>query len=112
MAYSKHIVHLYAYFGGEDLRNHLEVCVANIGICFVQSVLISYLLVCQGIQSYKMLHDEFFLVVIQIDAHIGSVNDIAFSHPKQQMSVITCGEDKIIKVWILYYHCDIARIFF
>lgn len=58
VAYSKHIVHLYAYFGADDLRNHLE-----------------------------------------IDAHIGSVNDIAFSHPKQQMSVITCGEDKIIKVW-------------
>ncbi|KAL8457086.1 hypothetical protein ACS0TY_034234 [Phlomoides rotata] len=58
VAYSKHIVQLYAYFGDGDLRNHLE-----------------------------------------IDAHIGSVNDLAFSHPKQQLSVITCGEDKIIKVW-------------
>ncbi|GFP88955.1 topless-related protein 4 [Phtheirospermum japonicum] len=58
VAYSKHIVHLYAYCGGDDLRNHLE-----------------------------------------IDAHIGSVSDLAFSHPNKQLCVITCGEDKTIKVW-------------
>ncbi|GER48441.1 transducin family protein / WD-40 repeat family protein [Striga asiatica] len=58
VAYSKHIVHLYAYFGGDDLRNHRE-----------------------------------------IDAHVGSVNDLAFSHPNKQLCVITCGEDKAIKVW-------------
>ncbi|CAA0827363.1 Topless-related protein 4 [Striga hermonthica] len=58
VAYSKHIVHLYAYFGGDDLRNHRE-----------------------------------------IDAHIGSVSDLAFSHPNKQLCVITCGEDKAIKVW-------------
>lgn len=27
VAYSKHIVHLYTYHGGDELRNHLEVCV-------------------------------------------------------------------------------------
>ncbi|KAF8389129.1 hypothetical protein HHK36_025815 [Tetracentron sinense] len=58
VAYSKNIVHLYTYHGGDDLRNRLE-----------------------------------------IDAHVGSVNDIAFSHPNKQLSVITCGEDKTIKVW-------------
>ncbi|KAH6832337.1 WUS-interacting protein 2 [Perilla frutescens var. hirtella] len=58
VAYSKHIVHLYAYYGGDDLRNHLE-----------------------------------------IDAHVGSVSDLAFSHPNKQLCVITCGEDKTIKVW-------------
>ncbi|KAL8042991.1 hypothetical protein ABFX02_09G089000 [Erythranthe guttata] len=58
VAYSKHIVHLYAYHGGNDLRNHLE-----------------------------------------IDAHVGGVNDLAFSHPNKQLCVITCGEDKAIKVW-------------
>lgn len=26
VAYSKHIVHIYSYHGGDDLRNHLEVC--------------------------------------------------------------------------------------
>ena len=26
VAYSKHIVHIYSYQGGDDLRNHLEVC--------------------------------------------------------------------------------------
>lgn len=58
VAYSKHIVHLYTYHGGEDIRNHLE-----------------------------------------IDAHTGNVSDLAFSHPNKQLCVITCGEDKTIKVW-------------
>ena len=58
VAYSKHIVHIYSYHGGEDLRNHLE-----------------------------------------IDAHAGNVNDLAFSQPNQQLCVVTCGEDKTIKVW-------------
>ncbi|KAK6124891.1 hypothetical protein DH2020_041377 [Rehmannia glutinosa] len=58
VAYSKHIVHLYAYYGGDDLRNRLE-----------------------------------------IDAHVGSVSDLAFSHPNKQLCIITCGEDKTIKVW-------------
>ncbi|XP_019150616.1 PREDICTED: topless-related protein 4-like [Ipomoea nil] len=58
IAYSKHIVQIYSYHGGDDLRNHLE-----------------------------------------IEAHAGSVNDIAFSYPNKQLSIITCGEDKLIKVW-------------
>ncbi|KAF8380486.1 hypothetical protein HHK36_027973 [Tetracentron sinense] len=35
----------------------------------------------------------------KIDAHIGGVNDLAFSHPNKQLSVITCGDEKTIKVW-------------
>ncbi|KAJ7518741.1 hypothetical protein O6H91_20G006000 [Diphasiastrum complanatum] len=58
VAFSKHVVQLYAYNGAGDLRPHLE-----------------------------------------IDAHIGSVNDIAFSHPNKQLCIITCGDDKTIKVW-------------
>ncbi|XP_075509796.1 topless-related protein 4-like isoform X1 [Primulina tabacum] len=58
VAYSKHIVHLYSYHGGDDLRNHLE-----------------------------------------IEAHVGSVNDLAFSFPNKQLCVVTCGEDRLIKVW-------------
>lgn len=27
IAYSKHIVHIYSYHGGDDLRNHLEVSI-------------------------------------------------------------------------------------
>ena len=34
----------------------------------------------------------------QIDAHVGGVNDLAFSHPHKQLCVITCGDDKTIKV--------------
>ncbi|XP_038696642.1 topless-related protein 4-like isoform X2 [Tripterygium wilfordii] len=57
VAYSKHIVHVYRYHGG-DLHNPLE-----------------------------------------IEAHVGSVNDLAFSYPNKQLSIVTCGDDRAIKVW-------------
>ncbi|XP_061989928.1 topless-related protein 2 [Rosa rugosa] len=60
VAFTKHLVHLYAYQGSNDLRQHLE-----------------------------------------IDAHSGGVNDLAFSHPNKQLCVVTCGDDKMIKVWDL-----------
>ena len=28
VAYSKHMVQIYSYHGGDDLRNHLEVCLS------------------------------------------------------------------------------------
>ncbi|OIW03867.1 hypothetical protein TanjilG_30143 [Lupinus angustifolius] len=34
---------------------------------------------------------------LEIDAHVGGVNDLAFSHPNKQLCVITCGDDKTIK---------------
>ncbi|KAL5228439.1 hypothetical protein ABZP36_016704 [Zizania latifolia] len=37
--------------------------------------------------------------VLEIDAHSGGVNDIAFSRPNKQLCVVTCGDDKLIKVW-------------
>ncbi|XP_070669772.1 topless-related protein 1 isoform X1 [Malus domestica] len=58
VAYSKHIIQLYAYFGGNEIHQHLE-----------------------------------------IDAHAGSVNDLAFCNPAKQLCAITCGDDKAIKVW-------------
>ncbi|XP_028556764.1 protein TPR3 isoform X3 [Dendrobium catenatum] len=58
VAYSKHIVQVYSYHGGNDVRQHFE-----------------------------------------IDAHVGGVNDIAFSTPKKQLCIVTCGDDKLIKVW-------------
>ncbi|XP_050286624.1 topless-related protein 4-like isoform X2 [Quercus robur] len=58
VAYLKHIVQIYSYHGGNDLRNHLE-----------------------------------------IDAHVGKVSDLGFLHPNRQLCIITCGEDKTIKVW-------------
>ncbi|XVE53578.1 hypothetical protein DITRI_Ditri03aG0014000 [Diplodiscus trichospermus] len=36
---------------------------------------------------------------LEIDAHLGGVNDLAFSTPNKQLVVITGGDDKIIKVW-------------
>jgi WD40 repeat protein len=34
----------------------------------------------------------------QIDAHVGGVNDLAFAHPNKQLCVVTCGDDRLIKV--------------
>ncbi|KAL9224439.1 hypothetical protein vseg_000469 [Gypsophila vaccaria] len=36
---------------------------------------------------------------LEIEAHAGSVNDLAFSHPNKHTAIITCGEDRLIKVW-------------
>eukprot|EP01018_Ginkgo_biloba_P025305 Gb_32130 [translate_table: standard] len=36
---------------------------------------------------------------LEIDAHVGGVNDLSFSHPSKQLCIITCGDDKTIKVW-------------
>ncbi|KAK2659846.1 hypothetical protein Ddye_006379 [Dipteronia dyeriana] len=59
VAYSKHMVQLYIYYGPSDIRHHLE-----------------------------------------IDAHVGSVNDLAFTNvASNHLSVITCGDDRTIKVW-------------
>ncbi|KAK8960693.1 Topless-related protein 1 [Platanthera guangdongensis] len=35
----------------------------------------------------------------EIDAHSGGVNDISLSQPNKQLCVVTCGDDKTIKVW-------------
>ncbi|WVZ12452.1 hypothetical protein V8G54_016982 [Vigna mungo] len=35
---------------------------------------------------------------LEIDAHVGGVNDLAFSHPNKQLCVITCGDHKTIKI--------------
>lgn len=95
VAYSKHIVHIYSYHGSDDLRNHLEVfrffenhstsicCWSYVGLCFYK------VFYCSNLMGY---------LLIQIDAHVGNVSDLAFSHPNKQLCIITCGEDKTIKV--------------
>ncbi|KAM0861872.1 hypothetical protein ACQ4PT_045607 [Festuca glaucescens] len=40
--------------------------------------------------------------VLEIEAHSGGVNDIAFSRPNKQLCVVTCGDDKLIKVWDMH----------
>ncbi|KAF8011645.1 hypothetical protein BT93_J2048 [Corymbia citriodora subsp. variegata] len=57
VAFSKHIVQIYSYHGG-NIQNHLEM-----------------------------------------DAHVGNVSDLAFSQLKEQLYLVTCGEDRTVKVW-------------
>ncbi|PWZ32075.1 Protein TPR1 [Zea mays] len=42
--------------------------------------------------------------LLEIEAHSGGVNDIAFSRPNKQLCVVTCGDDKLIKVWDMHGH--------
>ncbi|MCL7045340.1 hypothetical protein MKW94_008572 [Papaver nudicaule] len=58
IAFTKHLIHVYAYQGPNELRQHLEV-----------------------------------------EAHAGNVSDLAFCHPNKQLCIVTCGDDKLIKVW-------------
>ncbi|KAG5075956.1 hypothetical protein AAZX31_20G224000 [Glycine max] len=60
IAFTKHLIHLYAYTGPNELTQRIEV-----------------------------------------DAHVGGVNDLSFAHPNKQMCIVTCGDDKLIKVWDL-----------
>ncbi|CAL0308549.1 unnamed protein product [Lupinus luteus] len=60
VAFTKNLIHLYAFIGPSELTERIEV-----------------------------------------DAHIGSVNDLAFAHPNKQLCIVTCGDDKLIKVWDL-----------
>ncbi|XP_022892695.1 protein TPR3-like isoform X3 [Olea europaea var. sylvestris] len=36
---------------------------------------------------------------LEIDAHDGSVNDLAFAKPYNKLVAISCGDDKLIQVW-------------
>lgn len=60
VAFTKHLIHLYAYQAPNDLQQRLE-----------------------------------------IEAHVGGVNDLSFSNPNKQPCIVTCGDDKLIKVWDL-----------
>ncbi|XP_017699765.2 protein TOPLESS-RELATED PROTEIN 2-like isoform X2 [Phoenix dactylifera] len=51
------------------------------------------------VQTYAFISNGELRQKLEIEAHIGGVNDIAFSHPNKSLSIITCGDDKTIKVW-------------
>ncbi|KAJ8490434.1 hypothetical protein OPV22_012155 [Ensete ventricosum] len=51
------------------------------------------------VQTYAFSINAELGQLLEIDAHVGSVNDIAFSRPDKSLSIVTGGEDKTIKVW-------------
>lgn len=96
VAYSKHIVHIYSYHGGDELRNHLEVLIE------LHNQLILFTIMNFHI-AFRIWRLNFFREYFQIDAHVGNVSDLAFSHPFKQLCIITCGDDKAIKVWFVWH---------
>ncbi|KAK4486313.1 hypothetical protein RD792_008984 [Penstemon davidsonii] len=52
-----------------------------------------------ALKTFKVWEISACSMPFQIDAHIGGVNDIAFAHPNKQLCIVTCGDDKTIKVW-------------
>ncbi|KAK6927582.1 hypothetical protein RJ641_006173, partial [Dillenia turbinata] len=50
-------------------------------------------------RNFKVWDTEFCSMAFQIDAHIGSGNDLAIYKPEWELLVITCGDDKLVKVW-------------
>ncbi|KAD3067862.1 hypothetical protein E3N88_35742 [Mikania micrantha] len=44
------------------------------------------------------------ILLLEIEAHNGCVNDLAFSFPNQTLSIVTCGDDMLIKIkaWLYY----------
>ncbi|XP_076946426.1 topless-related protein 4-like [Bidens hawaiensis] len=51
------------------------------------------------VQIYSYHGDGDIRNHLEIEAHNGSVNDLAFSFPNQTLSIVTCGDDRLIKVW-------------
>ncbi|KDP33560.1 hypothetical protein JCGZ_07131 [Jatropha curcas] len=51
------------------------------------------------VQMYSYLGANDVRQKLEIDAHVGGVNDLAFSAPENRLLVITCGDDKTIKGW-------------
>ncbi|EEF46923.1 WD-repeat protein, putative [Ricinus communis] len=51
------------------------------------------------VQIYSYLGADIACQQVEIDAHVGGVNDLAFSIPKDKLLAITCGDDKTIKAW-------------
>lgn len=45
-----------------------------------------------------MIQISVFFLLPQIEAHVGSVNDLAFCSPTTYLGLLTCGDDKTIKV--------------
>uniref|UniRef100_A0A453N7K2 Uncharacterized protein n=2 Tax=Aegilops tauschii subsp. strangulata TaxID=200361 RepID=A0A453N7K2_AEGTS len=54
------------------------------------------------IHLYAYEHQNKTREVVEIEAHSGEVNDIAFSQPNKQLCVVTCGDDKLIRVWDMH----------
>ncbi|AES66309.2 topless-like protein [Medicago truncatula] len=48
---------------------------------------------------------------LEINAHDGGVNDLAFSFPKNQLCVVSCGDDKLIKVTGKFPNLNGEKIF-
>ncbi|KAF8081695.1 hypothetical protein N665_0870s0017 [Sinapis alba] len=51
------------------------------------------------VHIYSFCRDNAVISHLEIEAHTGSVNHLGFSYPNEQLFVVTCGDDRLIKVW-------------
>jgi len=88
------LIHLYAYTGSNELTQRIEVI-----FFFIK-------------MAKACLQFNLHFLFNQVDAHVGGVNDLAFAHPNKQLCVVTCGDDKLIKVHKIYslQFFDFAKI--
>ncbi|XP_031402100.1 topless-related protein 3-like [Punica granatum] len=61
---------------------------------FVGAAFTKHLIHLHSFHGSNDLHQQ-----AEIEAHTGSVNDLAFAYPSKQLCIVTCGDDKLIKVW-------------
>ncbi|GKA53807.1 CBS domain-containing protein CBSCBSPB1-like protein [Tanacetum coccineum] len=70
-------------------------------------------LLCYFTGTERVISFEVFLLVMRKkflalvkNPHIDAVNGIAFAHSNMQLSIVTCGDDKTIKVLVLSLYID------
>ena len=70
---------------------------------YISVMITGYLSPCVDNYVSAMKQFFFFFFFFQIDAHLGTVNDLAFSNRNRQLSIISCGEDRTIKVYFTWH---------
>ncbi|GMQ10119.1 hypothetical protein CsSME_00053249 [Camellia sinensis var. sinensis] len=69
-----------------------RLLINQVGVAFTKHLI--HLYSCTGGSNDLRQH-------LEVEAHNGQVNDLAFAYPNKQLCVVTCRDDKLIKVWDL-----------
>ena len=50
-------------------------------------------------------------IALEIDAQVGGVNNMVFVRPNKRLCIVTCGDDKLIKVASFYSIIQKVKLF-